>query len=412
MSRRLWVIVHRWAGLCLAFFLSVAGLTGSLLAFYDELDAWLNPSLLTVPERSGSYLNPDALTRSAEKGVANSIATGIRFAGRPGQSIGVGLEGRINPETGVAHRLDVNEAYIDPYDGRFLGARELGTFGLDAPRIMSFVYSLHYSLHLPEVWGLWVMGGAAIVWFFDNFVGAYLTFPNRRSANVEQTPQVASQRAPAWWTRWKPAWFVKVKGSRFRITFDLHRAFGLWLWLLLGMLALTSVYLNLPREVFNPIVNIFATVVPEPEEFPGVVAHRDRLSFTDALNSARNNLPAGATDLQPKFISYDRERGVFSVDFGHPNAGDEWFRVRHERVYLDGATGIVVGRAGTESGGGGDRFNAVLFPLHSGQLLALPGRILVCVIGILICVISVTGVLIWARKRKAAKLQRSRMRAD
>jgi uncharacterized iron-regulated membrane protein len=143
-----------------------------------------------------------------------------------------------------------------------------------------------------------------------------------------------------------------------------------------------------------------------------VVARRERLSFTDALNSARNNLPLGAADLQPKFISYDRELGVFSVDFGHPNARDEWFRVRHERVYLDGATGIVVGRAGTESGGGGDRFNAVLFPLHSGQLLALPGRILVCVIGILICVISVTGVLIWARKRKAAKMQRSRMRAD
>ncbi len=35
MSRHLWVIVHRWAGLTMAFFLIVAGATGALLPFYE-----------------------------------------------------------------------------------------------------------------------------------------------------------------------------------------------------------------------------------------------------------------------------------------------------------------------------------------------------------------------------------------
>jgi uncharacterized iron-regulated membrane protein len=41
--------LHRYAGLLLAPFLVVVGLTGSLLAFHDEMDRWLNPDLLTVP---------------------------------------------------------------------------------------------------------------------------------------------------------------------------------------------------------------------------------------------------------------------------------------------------------------------------------------------------------------------------
>src|ERR1700754_1840183 len=51
VSRRRWtirpllVLAHRWVGLALAVPLLVAGLTGSLLAFDDDLDAWLNPRL-------------------------------------------------------------------------------------------------------------------------------------------------------------------------------------------------------------------------------------------------------------------------------------------------------------------------------------------------------------------------------
>jgi uncharacterized iron-regulated membrane protein len=38
-TRRFWVLVHRYAGLFMAFFLSVAGLTGSILAFDGEINS-------------------------------------------------------------------------------------------------------------------------------------------------------------------------------------------------------------------------------------------------------------------------------------------------------------------------------------------------------------------------------------
>ena len=47
--RDAFVIIHRYVGLMLVPFLVIIGLTGAILAFYNELDRWLNPAFLTVP---------------------------------------------------------------------------------------------------------------------------------------------------------------------------------------------------------------------------------------------------------------------------------------------------------------------------------------------------------------------------
>jgi len=44
-GRQTFVLLHRWTGLAIAFFLVVASLTGILLAFEDELEVWLAPEL-------------------------------------------------------------------------------------------------------------------------------------------------------------------------------------------------------------------------------------------------------------------------------------------------------------------------------------------------------------------------------
>ncbi len=59
-----------------------------------------------------------------------------------------------------------------------------------------------------------------------------------------------------WWARWKPAWRIKTGGSGYRINFDIHRAFGLWTWALLFVLAFTAFSLNLYREVFYPLMSM------------------------------------------------------------------------------------------------------------------------------------------------------------
>ena len=46
--RKLWLSVHLWLGLLLGFFLTVFGVTGSILVFYEEIDNVLNADLRTV----------------------------------------------------------------------------------------------------------------------------------------------------------------------------------------------------------------------------------------------------------------------------------------------------------------------------------------------------------------------------
>ena len=57
LARPFWVTLHRYGGLAMAVFLLIAGLTGSVIAFHRELDAWLNPDWCYAQPR-GERLSP------------------------------------------------------------------------------------------------------------------------------------------------------------------------------------------------------------------------------------------------------------------------------------------------------------------------------------------------------------------
>ncbi|MNF82050.1 hypothetical protein D3C84_643460 [compost metagenome] len=42
-------------------------------------------------------------------------------------------------------------------------------------------------------------------------------------------------------------------------------------------------------------------------------------------------------------------------------------------------------------------------PLHSGRILGLPGRILVSFMGLMVAMLSLTGIVIWLKKRAARR---------
>ncbi len=62
MTRALFVWLHRWTRLLMAAFLIIVGLTGSLLAFWGELNHWLTPELFPGP-RPGVEFDPAKLAR-------------------------------------------------------------------------------------------------------------------------------------------------------------------------------------------------------------------------------------------------------------------------------------------------------------------------------------------------------------
>ena len=48
-----------------------------------------------------------------------------------------------------------------------------------------------------------------------------------------------------------------------------------------------------------------------------------------------------------------------------------------------------------------DIFLQLQFPLHSGRIAGIPGRIVLSFLGVVVAMLSLTGIVIWLKKRAA-----------
>ena len=241
MTRHFWVLIHRYAGLYMAFFLIVAGLTGSVLAFYHELDGWLNPESHQVTLQDSPMLDVFMLREKAQALEPHAQINFVDFNRQPGQVFETILAPAIDPATSKPYELAYQSIRLNPYTGELIGfSKDEGYWPLTRRNILSFIYALHYSLALSEI-GTWLFGIAALIWTIDCFVSVYLTFP--LAARRQQQDKVTLKKS--WWSRWQLSWLIKRRASAFRINFDLHRAGGLWTWGMLFVFAWSSVMFNL-----------------------------------------------------------------------------------------------------------------------------------------------------------------------
>lgn len=107
---------------------------------------------------------------------------------------------------------------------------------------------------------------------------------------------------------------------------------------------------------------------------------------------------------------YSQAYGIYGVSFFKPGDDHGAGGVGPAVLYFDGIDGRLLGDRQPWKGTAADIFVQAQFPLHSGRILGLPGRILISAMGLVVAMLSVTGVVIWWRKRssraRAAAAQR------
>jgi uncharacterized iron-regulated membrane protein len=261
-------------------------------------------------------------------------------------------------------------------------------------------------------WGIWLLGGVAILWTLDCFVGFYLTLPPRQKSAPKAAAQMPGR---GFWARWKPAWTIKTSASAYRINFDIHRAFGLWLWGVLFTVAFTAFSLNLYTEVFYPIMSKVSKVTPSPFDQRTPVDHNTPIiatrSYAQVLDNARAEATKRGWRAPAGGVFYSPEYGIYGVAFHEPGGDHGAAGVGPPYLYYDGRTGQLAGVRQPWVGTAADIFVQAQFPLHSGRILGLPGRILISATGLVVAALSVTGVVIWLRKRQARVGRRKRAAA-
>ena len=93
--------------------------------------------------------------------------------------------------------------------------------------------------------------------------------------------------------------------------------------------------------------------------------------------------------------------GVYGASFFEQGDDHGAAGVGPANIVFDGQDGRFLDKRLPWQGTAADIFVQMQFPLRSGRILGLPGRILISIMGLVSAALAITGVVIWYRKRRA-----------
>lgn len=379
--------VHSIVGLTIALVLTVIGLTGATMSFEDEIGASLNASIMRVEPRSTPTLTPDALV--ARLPTDQVLGQGL------GKVSAVTMSS--DPAAAVRFRFARSEdgtrpssIYVDPYDGRILGAPRGEEF-------FATVRRLHRWLLLPgdsKGYGRQITGFAALGLIVMVLSGLVLRWP-RRISSVKM------------WL--KPNLALRGRG----LQWSLHAVAGTWVMLIYLVMTLTGLWYSFDWYK-DGAVWLFsrpaATVAMPSKGMPSKPQPSARARTTDAAApltfdrvwsvflheqgsryvTALLTLPGGAGTVV-RIRSWPR-------DSSHDGARDE-FRI-------DALTGRMVSSEIYDDKPLGERILASVLDIHRGSMLGWPGRLVFALAAALMPLFLVTGVLLYLSRRRHRRLSR------
>lgn len=365
--RQRWLAVHLYLGLSLGLLLAVAGVTGSLLVFYIELDEILNPELVVADP-------------AAPRLPYQAIFNAIRQA-EPDRPNGWRLEIPDNPRRVITARYYKPQETeqlgfaplllsVHPQTGEVLTQRFWGQFA------MTWLYDLHYTLLLAAS-GKIVMAVVGGFLLASLLSGLYLWWPSVG--------------------KWRSALCIKSGAGKQRLTYDLHKVAGVYGFMVMLVLALTGIALEIPDYV-NPLIGYFSPLQQPSVSKSQIMPQSPAITSDQAVAIARQRFPQA--ELAWIETPHGRD-GCYRINLYQ--SGEPSRRFPKTNVWIDqySARIIRVNDPFTETAG--DTLIHWLHPLHSGEALALPGRLLVLAAGLSCPLLFVTGMMRWLHKRRARR---------
>ncbi|MEH2445987.1 MAG: PepSY-associated TM helix domain-containing protein [Nostoc sp.] len=345
--------LHRWLGLVVGILLCIAGLTGSVLVFEQEIDNFLL-------ERQMGHIVPTNHVIPLETLVNTVNST---YASTPGFKLGYvemfeGEPYEFRAETAKGKDFRV---FVNPYTGKVMGDRIWDDTWL------GFTFKLHYALLAGET-GILIMGIVALVTLILSITGIVL-WPG--------------------WRRLISGFKIKWDGHIKRVNFDIHKVAGIITAIFLTFIGFTGFAWNVPQAKVEDVIYAatFTSKPPNPVSHP--IPGKQPLSLIELLQRADAAVPNAPTT---GFFFPIKPEDVLWLGKKKPGETSKGGSIQ---LFIDQFSGKVLR---IQDGLNPTRAEVILnsfSPLHYGTFGGLATRILYVFVGLVPSILFITGFVMW-----------------
>ena len=371
--------IHGWSGVILGLLLYVVVLTGAVVVFAHDIGAW----------SAGGAKSHAPLSEPLD-GTLRSLASQVPHAYLDDVGVFANAAGHL---VVFLHTHAVNDAgdpddkgvlfELHPKTHAVLQRREgFGSeiFGQDPwGALDEFLVDLHVNLYLPQPWGLYATGVLGLLLMSSAISGILLHRHLIKDLFVAPRPSGALLNAR-----------------------DRHNLAGSWALPFALVLAFTGAFLSFAISLGFPAIGQVAFGGDQMaliEKVVGVPEAEDPtptpLADLDAMLAAS----AAAVGSAPDSLTVQRwGRADARVLVNHPPAAGD---LSAEQQVFAGASGEHLGSKpfiGTQPSAG-SAIMLLMFPLHFGSFAGLLSRAVWLALGLALCYVVLTGLLLWLRRR-------------
>ncbi|WP_417455652.1 PepSY-associated TM helix domain-containing protein [Kordiimonas sp.] len=342
------VKLHRWVGLFIAAFLVLQALTGIIISFRDELNGALYHTDAGPNDTPATY---EQILAAAKNHQPDRPIRNIVVPSQPGDAYLINYQ--------AAPHARPTLAALSPHDATVVHSGSLLAFPVEA------AFELHYRLLMGKQ-GQNLSGALALLFLGMLGTGLYLWWP----------------KGPL-----RRGFQVKLTAARVRAIFDIHRVVAAGGAIALIMMAITGFLLAVPDILGS-----------KTSATPSVASHAGAPVTLDQIITNSQNLAAGHT---PYKIAFSRDGQLVTLIYKsineavNPRATDS--------IMVDASTGHVVAVNRFEGAGVRQKGLSWALAFHTFDITGWLARPLSLIAGMLLAVISITGIWLWLLRRAARK---------
>lgn len=359
--RALWLEVHKWIGLLLAVLIIPISLTGSALVWHDWLDAQVEPQRHQVI--GAAELPPSAYAAMAAASLApDQRLASLRFNDEGKPVVAVAQKAQQGPG-----RPERTNFWLDPRDASVIEQASAND------GLVRVLHVLHGSMMIPGGWGRPIVGWVGVFMLISSLTGLWLWWP--LSGGFKSG------------LKWK---------RRNTLNANLHYMTGFWILIPLAMLSFTGAWISFP--------SVFSAFEPGPAAQGRGGPGGGRGGPSQPLETTRTSVDAALAAARPLAqgelvsIGWPSDRSPeWTIQF----AADD---IRAEVTVTD-ADAVATPPEPPQP----ETLARTMRRWHDGTDMGIVWQVVIFLGGIIPALLSVTGIVIWWRARRARQRSRQAM---